>query len=74
MCEFLDLEGADFREAQPNAGPNELLALWKSNEGAGQAPSRAGGQIRAQLREPPENPTLRRISNGVEARPVADWG
>ena len=29
MCEFLDLDGADYREAPPNCGANDLLALWK---------------------------------------------
>ena len=29
MCEFLDLDGADYREAPANAGADDLLALWK---------------------------------------------
>jgi DNA replication protein DnaC len=29
MCEFLDLDGADYREAPTNVGNEDLLALWK---------------------------------------------
>lgn len=29
MCEFVDLDGADFREAPQNAGDDDLVALWK---------------------------------------------
>jgi DNA replication protein DnaC len=29
MCEFVDLDGADFREAPSNAGDDDLAALWK---------------------------------------------
>ena len=54
MCEFLEYEGADFRHAEPNSGPNELLALWKTMKRPGKLPSRSGGQLRAQVREPRE--------------------
>jgi DNA replication protein DnaC len=54
MCEFLEYEGADFRHAEPNSGPNELLALWKNLKRPGKLPTRGGGPIRAQLREPRE--------------------
>jgi len=55
MCEFLEYEGADFRHAEPNSGPNELLALWKTmKRPAGKLPSRTSGQLRAQIREPRE--------------------
>jgi DNA replication protein DnaC len=56
MCEFLEFDGADFRHAEPNSGPNELLALWKNLKRPGKLPSRSGGPIRAQLREPRERP------------------
>ena len=29
MCEFLEFDGADYRHAPTNAGPDDLLALWK---------------------------------------------
>ncbi len=29
MCEFLEFDGCDYRHAPPNAGPDDLLALWK---------------------------------------------
>ena len=38
MCEFLEYEGADFRHAEPNSGPNELLALWKNLKRPGKLP------------------------------------
>ena len=43
MCEFLEFDGADFRHAEPNSGPNELLALWKTLKRPGKLPSRSGG-------------------------------
>ena len=52
MCEFLEFDGADYRHAEPNSGPNELLALWKNMKRPGRLPSKSGGPIRAQLREP----------------------
>jgi DNA replication protein DnaC len=53
MCEFVVLDAADYRERPSNAGPEDLLAMWKMR-GRGPLPSpRASGrQARAQLREP----------------------
>ena len=53
MCEFVVLDAADYRERPTNAGPEDLLAMWKMR-GRGHLPSpRSGGrQARAQLREP----------------------
>ena len=56
MCEFVELDGADYRHAEPNSGPDELLALWKTRKKPGKLPSRSGGPVRAQLREPRERP------------------
>jgi DNA replication protein DnaC len=51
MCEFLDLDGADYRELPPNGGVDDLLILWKRGRPTRRTlPSRAGGQARAQLR------------------------
>jgi DNA replication protein DnaC len=51
MCEFVEFDGADFRHAPSNSGPDELLALWKTLKRPGKLPSRSGGPVRAQLRE-----------------------
>jgi DNA replication protein DnaC len=53
MCDFLDLDAADYREAPPNAGTDDLVALWKLQRQRGarrvQAvrPSPAKAQLRA---------------------------
>jgi DNA replication protein DnaC len=55
MCEFLEFDGADYRHAPPNAGPDDLLAMWKRKSAAGpgrKLPTRSKGPIRAQLRQP----------------------
>ena len=56
MCEFLDLDGADYRELPPNGGVDDLQALWKmrgSRPAGGRRglPAKTTGQARAQLRE-----------------------
>jgi DNA replication protein DnaC len=53
MCDFLKLDGVDFREAGPDATPEELMRLDKRGRPAARKglPSRAGGPIRAQLKE-----------------------
>jgi DNA replication protein DnaC len=48
MCEFLEFEGADFRHRPPNAGPEDLLAMWKLQTRAN-LPRRTSGQVRADL-------------------------
>ncbi len=50
MCEFLQLDGADYRELPTNGGVDDLMTLWKMRRKT--LPSRAGRQARAQLREP----------------------
>jgi len=53
MCEFLYLDGGDYRELPPNGGVDDLVALWKTRNKASRKPSlpaRTGGQARAQLR------------------------
>jgi DNA replication protein DnaC len=56
MCEFVALDGADYRERPDNAGPEDLIALWKRrqmSDSPSSLPSPRGGrQARAQLREP----------------------
>src|SRR5205085_2739445 len=53
MCEFLELDGADYRELPVNGGVDELVTLWKMRKkSALPSPGRSGRQARAQLREP----------------------
>lgn len=54
MCEFIDLDGADYRELPPNGGVDDLITLWKLRTKASRKtslPSRSAGQARAQLRD-----------------------
>jgi DNA replication protein DnaC len=53
MCEFLEFDGADFRHAPPNAGPEDLHTMWKRNAHTRRTlPARAKGPVRAQLKQP----------------------
>jgi DNA replication protein DnaC len=50
MCDFIVMDGADYREMPANGGVDDLIALWKMRKKT--LPSRAGRSARAQLREP----------------------
>jgi DNA replication protein DnaC len=50
MCEFIEMDGADYRELPANGGVDDLITLWKMRRKA--LPSRASRSARAQLREP----------------------
>jgi DNA replication protein DnaC len=53
MCEFVVLDAADYRERPSNAGPEDLMAMWKMRSRSTLPSPRSGGrQARAQLREP----------------------
>jgi DNA replication protein DnaC len=52
MCEFLEFDGADYRHRPPNAGPEDLLAMWKLQSRPAALPRRSGSPVRAQLRKP----------------------
>jgi DNA replication protein DnaC len=54
MCDFLYVDGADYREMPPNGTVEDLIMLWKRGRAKDKPPlpSRSGGPIRAQLREP----------------------
>jgi DNA replication protein DnaC len=52
MCEFLEYDGADYRHRPPNAGPEDLAAMWKLQGRPPALPRRAAGPARAQLRRP----------------------
>lgn len=51
MCDFLEFDGADYRHREPNAGPEDLLALWKNQRRPKRLPTRSTRQARANLRE-----------------------
>ena len=50
MCEFIQMDGADYRELPVNGGVDDLITLWKMRKKP--LPARTGRQARAQLREP----------------------
>jgi DNA replication protein DnaC len=52
MCEFVVLDAADYRERPPNAGADDLLAMWKVRTRSPlPSPRGSGRQARAQLRD-----------------------
>jgi DNA replication protein DnaC len=52
MCEFLDLDGADYRELPPNGSEDDLQALWKLRQRSGRrmTPGKPS-PVRAELRD-----------------------
>jgi hypothetical protein len=52
MCDFIVLDAADYRERPENAGPDDLIAMWKMRKKTLPSPGRSGRQARAVLREP----------------------
>jgi DNA replication protein DnaC len=51
MCDFIEMDGADYRELPVNGGVDDLVTLWKMRKKSSALPARAGRQARAQLRE-----------------------
>jgi DNA replication protein DnaC len=51
MCDFVEMDGADYREMPKNGGTEDLIMLWKKRK-MSPLPSRSGRPARAQLREP----------------------
>jgi DNA replication protein DnaC len=53
MCDFLDLDGADYREAPANAGQDDLLALWKRQRqrGGRRVPGVRPAPVKARLKD-----------------------
>lgn len=49
MCDLLEYDGPDYRNLPPNAGADDLYALWRQQPRR-KLPAKAGGQARAQLR------------------------
>ena len=71
MCEFVEIDGADYRELPVNGGVDDLITLWKMRKKT--LPARAGRQARAQLREPgdprrPRGPEVARRAGGILVR------
>ena len=58
MCEFLEYDGADYRNLPPNAGAEDLFMQWKAQPRR-KLPARTQGQARAQLRAPREKVDLK---------------
>jgi DNA replication protein DnaC len=52
MCDFLEMDGADYRELPVNGGVDDLVTLWKMRKKGSLPSPRSGRQARAQLREP----------------------
>lgn len=52
MCEFLEFSGLDYRMLEPNVGVEEMSKLWKQKPRRSVLPSRAGGQVKAEMRPP----------------------
>src|SRR5262247_3706541 len=51
MCEFIGMDGADYRMLPSNGGIEDLIMMAKMRPKALPTPSRAGRQARAQLKE-----------------------
>jgi DNA replication protein DnaC len=51
MCDFIEMDGADYRELPVNGGVDDLVMLWKKRKMALPSPGRGGRQARAQLRD-----------------------
>jgi len=52
MCEFVVMDGADYREMPQNGGVYDLINMWKMRKKSLPSPGRTGGrQARAQLRD-----------------------
>jgi hypothetical protein len=57
MCDFIHVDGADYRELPPNGTVEDLIMLQQRGRSKERLdrpalPSRSGGPLRAQLREP----------------------
>ncbi len=50
MCEFVELDGADYRMLPTNGGKDDLINLWKMRKKT--LPPRVGRPVRAERREP----------------------
>jgi DNA replication protein DnaC len=51
MCEFLEFEGADYRDLPPNGTAEDLLTMWKLHPRRKTLPGRTKSVAKARLRE-----------------------
>jgi hypothetical protein len=51
MCDFIGLDGGDYRELPANSGVDDLIALWKTRKKTLPSPRGGGRQARATLRD-----------------------
>jgi hypothetical protein len=52
MCEFIEMDGADYRELPPNGNAEDLIMLWKRGRPARRSAGvRPPGQLKASLRD-----------------------
>ena len=72
MCEFVEMDGADYRELPANGGVDDLMTLWKMRKKALPSP-RGGRQARAQLREPARPRRPRRSEVARRQGGIAEW-
>ena len=52
MCDFIEMDGADYRELPVNGGVDDLITLWKMRKKSSSLPARTNRQVRAQIRDP----------------------
>jgi DNA replication protein DnaC len=63
MCEFLEYDGPDYRQLEPNAGADDMFKLWKAKPRR-KLPARSQGQVRVQLKAPKHEKTELKWSGG----------
>ena len=51
MCDFIEMDGGDYRELPANGGVDDLVALWKTRKKTLPSPRTGGRQARASLRD-----------------------
>jgi DNA replication protein DnaC len=71
MCDFLDLDGADYRELPENGGVDDLHRLWEKRHRlysslSGKLPTHSRSQVRAGL--PPPLAGLKRAAESIELK------
>ena len=57
MCDFLDLEGADYRELPPNGDVTDLVTMWKMRGKTAQVTVRFVSQLVSVTRDAESNAT-----------------
>jgi DNA replication protein DnaC len=80
MCEFLYLDGGDYRHLPVNGGVDDLLTLWKTRNQATRKPSREsrlGGQSRGSLPDRTSGqlrmPSAKSVARGKDGKGDLKW-